>query len=183
MAKALTAAESQYVNWLLLTDAQRLATGLPSTQAEWGALHGVPTRTLRSWILKTHVAEELATRRRQLAAQVGGDASVPLAGAGVSPEMLLAGMAATVQDGAGDPAAEFAAARQMLLGLVSKGDKSALELWFKTFGKPYVEAEQAAFKSDFRDLGTDELHDKILALLPDDALHAELARRAERAAA
>jgi hypothetical protein len=178
VTKPLTSKESAFVNWLLLTDAQRLATSQPATQQAWGDLHGVPDRTLRSWKSKPHVAAEIDKRRLQLAAQVSSDAGLsPTAmDVGVSPEILLATMATTAGGSTGVEA-EYAAARQMLLSLVSKGDKNALDLWFKTFGKPFVEAEQAAFKSDFRELSNDELAARTAALLPDAVLTAELARR------
>lgn len=166
-----------YVNWLLMTNAQRVGTGQPETDVEWGNLHGVADRTLRDWKKRPEFIEELEKRRAQLKAQIVDGADV-YATAGVSPELVLAQLATAGQDANTDAAAaEFAAARQMLLGLVAKGDKNALDLWFKTFGKPFIEAEQAAFKSDFRDLSNEELAARIVKLLPVELLVQELAAR------
>ena len=176
---ALTSKQIAFINWLLMTDLQRISLNLPESQVAFGKLHAVSERTLRNWKNANHFQEELQRRRVQLQTEWNPESSGAAAiEAGVSPEVVLARIATSESPVMNAGEAEYAAVRQMLVGLIGKGDKNALELWLRNFGKPFIEAEQAAFKSDFRELSNEQLQARIVSLLPTKLLEAELAERA-----
>jgi hypothetical protein len=61
--------------------------------------------------------------------------------------------------------------------MAASGDKTAIDTYFKTYGKSFVEEETAARKSDFRDLDTEDLINRVLLLIEDERLIYEVEAR------
>jgi hypothetical protein len=154
----------EYVEWLLLDHTQRLAGSLPTTDAQWAEAKGVGYRTLRNWKARPDFKEKLEKRREQNAMRLTAGSTVASA-----PKYVVA-------DGSAE--GDYAAIRAKLITMAAAGDKSALETYFRTFGKSFVEEENASRKSDFRDWDDAQLIERVVQLVPVEALEAELARRA-----
>jgi hypothetical protein len=59
------------------------------------------------------------------------------------------------------------------------GDRANAELYFKTYGKAYVDEELANRKSDFREMDIEQLYARVLALVPMSKIEAEVSKRTE----
>ena len=51
------------------------------------------------------------------------------------------------------------------------------EIYFKTYGKTYVDEEQAARKADFREQDISQLYARVLALVPTEVIKDEIQKR------
>ena len=76
-----------------------------------------------------------------------------------------------------DDTAEYAQIKQKLVERAKQGDRASAELYFKTYGKIFVDEEIASRRSDFRELDTDALYDRVLALVPLEKIEAEIQKR------
>lgn len=167
MARNETVKEA-YVEWLLLTDGQRATSGLPVTEAAFAAAKGVGESTLRRWKRDPAFQENLKSRQQALA--VRHSPGLPVTGTPMADRIAA-------PQGASAAELQFLAAKTVLEDLIASKDKNALDLYFKTFGKSFVEAEQQAHKSDFAALDDTALVTRTLAHIPTPALQAEIDRR------
>ena len=152
----------EYLEWLLLDRFQRAAAGLPESDVEWGKAKGVATRTLRSWKSDEDFTARLEERQTQQAARL-------TPGATVTAGSYVAG------DGSAD--GDYLAIRAKLITMAAAGDKTAIDTYFKTYGKSFVEEENASRKSDFRDWEDEQLVGRLLEFLSDETVFAEADRR------
>lgn len=118
---------------------------VPATDSEWGDAHGVAARTLRRW--------------KQ------------------DPIFVAMRTAVTVSEPVEDDGSDEASYRAVKAQLVTGargGNAKALELYFKTYGKPYVEEEVAARTLDLENLELPGLVIRALVALAPDELKKEL---------
>lgn len=155
--------KKEYIEWLILDKHQRVIAGLPDTDIEWANLKGVGSRTLRGWKANEEFQKELEARRSELVKR--------------SPGATLSDTAKVAVESDGSDESDYYAIKAKLIQRAAAGDKSALDTYFRTYGKQFVDDEVAARKSDFRDLDIEELYSKVLSFVPTDKLIEELASR------
>lgn len=120
-----------------------------ATEEDWAAANGVTARTLRRW---KSDPEFVALR-----ASLGGAPTVE----------------ADVKDDGSDEASYRAVKAQLVAG-ARGGNAKALELYFKTYGKPFVEEEVAARTLDVENLELPSLVARAVAALSADELESAL---------
>lgn len=155
--------KKEYIEWLILDKHQRVIAGLPDTDTEWAALKGIGSRTLRIWKTNEDFKQALDARQKELVKR--------------SPGATLSATAKVAVESDGTDESDYIAIKAKLIQRAAAGDKSALDTYFRTYGKQFVDDEVAARKSDFRDLDIEDLYSKVLSLVPSDKLIEELARR------
>ena len=134
-----------FIQWL---DASPL-TRVPSTEEEWGAANGVTDRTLRRW--------------KQDPAFVA-----------LREEMGVVAVAPTVVADDGSDEASYRVVKAKLVEGARGGNPKALELYFKTYGKPFVEDEVAARSLDLENMELPGLVARAVASLAPDELESHL---------
>ncbi len=155
--------KGEYIEWMLLDKHQRAIANLPASDTEWAKAKGVADRTLRNWKSDPEINSRIESRQREQALRL--------------PGATVSGPTSFGVANSEEPESEYQLIKTKLLQMAAAGDKSALDTYFRTYGKTYVEEENAARKSDFRDLDTEDLYTRVLALIPDDRLEAELLSR------
>lgn len=155
--------KDEYIEWMLLDKHQRAIANLPSSDTEWAKAKGVADRTLRNWKSDPEITARIESRQREQALRL--------------PGATVSGPTSFGVANSDEPESEYQLIKTKLLQMAAAGDKSALDTYFRTYGKSYVEEETAARKSDFRELDTEDLYSRVLALIPDDRLEAELNQR------
>lgn len=172
----------QYLDWLLLSRRDRLLNQLPTTDKQWGDQHAVSTRTLRRWRMadpEFQAMLEVQKRLRigPLPAQKLDRNRTPIRIDGANGSGYVLDEPSGLQGQPTTAEVEYAEMRQLLADLAKKGDRSALKLWFDTYGKPWIESEQAQHTSEFHALGDKELAEVTLDLIDPEIVAASLARR------
>ena len=146
----------ELVVWLATPPSSR---GAVSTEEEWAAAHDTTARTVRRWKQDPKFAELQEAYRKRLevreAARAAGEPDV-------------------VEDGDGDEKSYLKVKAKLIEGAAS-GNPKYMDLYFKTYGKPFVEEEAAARTTDLVALDLDELIVKTVSLLDPKSLARELA--------
>ena len=144
------------VVWLATPPSSR---GSISTEEEWAVAHDTTTRTMRRWKQDPKFVEMQEAYQKRLdvreAARVAGE-----------PEI--------VADVDGDEKSYLQVKAKLIEGAAS-GNPKYMDLYFKTYGKPFVEEEAAARTTDLVALDLDELIVKTVSLLDPKSLARELA--------
>jgi hypothetical protein len=112
--------------------------GKVDTEVAWAEAHSLTTRTLRRW--KT--LPEFEARRLELVGSV------------VEPKSLAADTGTGV---AASDEADYFVVKAALLEGAKNGNPKYLDLYFKTYGKPFVEEEAASRASDLSVVELEEL--------------------------
>jgi hypothetical protein len=155
---------NEFLEWMLLDRVQRGANNLPKSEAEWARRNGLTARTLHGWKNRPDFIERLEKRRGEAAQRI------------LTPEgSALGARVFAVHDNSDE--SDYAQIKSRLIAMAASGDKTAIDTYFKTYGKSFVEEETAARKSDFRDLDTDELINRALSLIEDERLIFEVESR------
>jgi hypothetical protein len=137
----------EFIVWSLVPSSARN----PRTQEEWAAEHGVTDRTVRRW--KTSPA--FVARQHELSSKLGEASSKQSA---VAPFV----------DGADED--EYRLVKSRLLEGAKSGNQKSMELYFRTYGKPFVEEEVAARSTDFADADLPVLIAEAAAAVAADCL-------------
>jgi hypothetical protein len=156
--------QNEYIEWLLLDKHQRAVAGLPTSDIEWAKVKGITDRTLRTWKQNDDFIAKFENRQREQALKLPGATTLAVKPSGNVEKV-------------DDDTAEYALIKQKLVERAKSGDRASAELYFKTYGKIFVDEEVASRRSDFRDLDTDALYDRVLALVPVEKIEAELEKR------
>ncbi len=119
-----------FLVWSLKTPSER---GVVATETAWAEKHGVSTRTLRRW--KT--LPEFQARLTELS-EARSVTSV------------------TAGSGTGDEG-DYQIVKAALVEGAKEGNPKYLELYFKTYGKPFVEEEAASRSADLAGLDLEDL--------------------------
>ena len=155
--------QNEYIEWLLLDKHQRAVASLPSSDIEWAKVKDITDRTLRTWKQNDQFIKKFENRQREQALSLPG-----------ATALAIKPSANGVKD---DDTVEYAMIKQKLVERAKQGDRASAELYFKTYGKIFVDEEAATRRSDFRDMDTNALYDRVLARVPQEKIEAELARR------
>ena len=128
-----------------------------STQAEWASAHGISDRAVRKW--KSNPA--FVERQRDMASRFSG----------VAREVVEAELS-----GGGDET-DYQLVKSKLVEQAKQGNAKAVELYFRTYGKPFVEEEAASRQSDFANVDLDVLVSRALTAVGDELVAAALRER------
>jgi len=145
----------EFIMWSRTPDAER---GPVSTEEEWAASKGLTSRTLRRW----KQSEAFAARRDQLLSRFGG---VP-----VAEEADIVSLDS-------DDERSYLAVKSKLIDGAKEGNPKYLELYFKTYGKPFVEEELASRSGDLASEDLPALVAEALAAVGEDLVVAALRER------
>ena len=180
----------EFMHWLLMPGRTRKVEGLPTSQREYADWKGRSEKTLTRWKKDPEFraaleAEETARARAALGGAVSSTRQVDGRVGGVEgpkDARLRDRPAYRPLDGseaAGpvDLVETHARVLELLSSEVSEGNVRAAELWFKTLGKPFVEAEQAG-AGPMDGLSDVELAEAATDLLGDAAFDELVSRRA-----
>lgn len=144
MSEKINPKKRAFALWLSSPEGTRAI----ATEEEWAAANGVNTRTLRRWKQEPEFAA--------LRASLGGAPTVEV----------------EVDDGSDE--ASYRAVKAQLVAGARSGNAKALELYFKTYGKPFVEEEVAARTLDLENLELPSLVARAVAALSADELESAL---------
>jgi hypothetical protein len=125
-----------------------------ATQAAWAAAHGLSDRAVRKW--KSQPA--FIARQEDMAARFSG----------VAREVVEAELS-----GGGDET-DYQLVKSKLVEQAKQGNAKAVELYFRTYGKPFVEEEAASRQSDFANSDLDVLVAQALTAVGADLVAAAL---------
>lgn len=114
----------EFILWSLLPDVER---GAVSSEEEWAANHNMTSRTIRRW-----KQNPMFVARREELSKVA------------SVSRIVDVDAADLSGDEGD----YRVVKSTLVQGAKTGNPKYLELYFKTYGKPFVEEEAAARVSD-----------------------------------
>lgn len=145
MSEKMNPKKRAFAQWLASPEGTRAI----ATEEDWAAANGTTARTLRRW---KQEPEFVALR-----ASFGGAPTVE----------------AHVEDDGSDEASYRAVKAQLVAG-ARGGNAKALELYFKTYGKPFVEEEVAARTLDLENLELPSLVARAAAALAADELESAL---------
>jgi hypothetical protein len=144
---------SDYIQWLLTPEQER---GQLVSAAAWGRAFGVNDRTLRRW----KALPEFQALYDEAAAKVAhlAPTSTPLEGdldvsGEVSPDL-----------------SDYRVVKSALLKGAKSGNPKFLELYFRTYGKPFVEEEVASRSTDLAGMDLDALVAAAVAAVDWDVL-------------
>lgn len=126
-----------FIVWSLKSPTER---GAINTETAWAEKHGVSTRTLRRW--KT--TPEFQERAAEL-----GEAKA------------AGGSTVTAETGTADEG-DYQVVKAALVEGAKSGNPKYLELYFKTYGKPFVEEEAASRTSDLTGMDLEDLVSRAL---------------------
>lgn len=143
----------EFILWSLTPDVSR---GAVSTEVEWARVKGISDRTLRRW--KDN--PEFVARRDELS-KVSQVARVADAVAGVSE-------VTSVDEG------DYQVVKATLVEGAKTGNPKYLELYFKTYGKPFVEEEVAARSASLAGEDLDVLVAEALVVLGEELVAEKL---------
>jgi hypothetical protein len=160
--------QNEYIEWLLLDKHQRAIAGLPTSDVAWAKVKGVNERTVRQWKKHPRFIEKYENRVREKAMALPGATALAL-----TPSQLNAQ--------GKDDRNEHEMIKAKLIERAMSGDRASAELYFKTYGKAFVDEEMANRKSDFRELDISALYDRVLSLVPVAVLEEFLAKKGAEA--
>ena len=156
---------NEFIEWYLLDKHTKIVNNLPINIARWSKAKGITDRTVRNWMANPEFLERIENRRKEL--------SMSLPGATASAVTAIAVLKANKDDDKSDY-------EKIKAGLVERalaGDRVSSEIYFKTYGKTYVDEEQAARKADFREQDISQLYARVLALVPTEVIKDEIQKR------
>lgn len=170
--------------------------GLPRTHDEWAKLKGITARTLRRWRnedepFKARMVLEKDLRAKQdkrpnsslmRRSAIGGIPPSPRrratidAEAGEDPELIDPDVVAQrlIEEADGDEGYAVYLSIKQDLEAQAQEDLRAKELYLKTFGSIFVEAEKQQRDSDWSSLSDAQLVSEVLTLIGSNAVEAWL---------
>jgi hypothetical protein len=137
--------QDKFMHWLRLPEAQR---GDIRSIAEWGRRHGVTDRTLRRW----KNDPELLERAQRPAAPATSPSPEPTSG----------------------DEADYQVVKAALVEGAKGGNPKYLEMYLRTYGKPFIEEEVASRATDLSGMDLDELVARAVSTLSPTALETHL---------
>lgn len=129
MAKSTADLKKAFLVWSLKTPSER---GAIDTETAWAEKHGVTTRTLRRWKSLPEFQEQVGEIKEARNVTAVTEASSPDEG-------------------------DYQVVKAALVQGAKEGNPKYLELYFKTYGKPFVEEEAASRSADLSNLDLEDL--------------------------
>jgi hypothetical protein len=164
--------QNEYIEWCLTDKHQRAVMGLPSSDVEWAKVKGISDRTIRQWKQNEKFIAKYENRQKEIELSLPGATALA-----TSPKAGKATRSASPGSVSGDDSNDYNVIKNKLVERAMSGDRASAELYFKTYGKLYVDEEAASRRSDFRDADVDFLYERVLTLVPLDKIEAELEKR------
>lgn len=143
--------------WLETPPSRR---GSVTSEAKWAEKNGVATRTLRRWKQDPEFVMVWEATKARLAEEV--------------PEVPEASVLEV--DGLSDESSYLMVKSKLIEGAAS-GNPKYMDLYFKTYGKPFVEEEAAARSADLASFEFEDLVLDAVTTLGRDALAVGLRKR------
>lgn len=147
MSSKTTDLQNAFIVWSLKSPSER---GAVDTETAWAEKHGITTRTLRRW--KT--LPEFQARLAELS-EARSVTSV------------------TEQVASADEG-DYQIVKAALVEGAKQGNPKYLELYFKTYGKPFVEEEAASRSSDLTGLDLEDLVSRALVAVGPELVAGQL---------
>jgi hypothetical protein len=142
---------ADYISWMLTPEHLR---GTVTTDAAWARKHNVTDRTLRRWKTLPEFNALYEAMKAGVVANLAPSQSTSL------PE----------SDANGGDEADYRMVKSALLEGAKKGNPKYLELYFRTYGKPFVDEEVAARSADLAGMDLDDLVSRALAAVDPETL-------------
>lgn len=138
----------EYILWLATPEHQR---GVLTSEEAWAKANGISSKTTRRWRKNPEFLDRQKTLTKTLTAKVGAVAVFEDDNIEIDSEER-----------------DYKLVKSKLVESAKEGSLKAQELYMKTYGKTWVEEEQASRVSDFSNMDTEELVAKAaLAVNPD----------------
>jgi hypothetical protein len=138
-----------FIIWSLGSEVER---GAVTSEAEWSRVKGVSDRTVRRW--KDN--PEFVLRREEILLSRGS--AVPVA------------VEAVPSDGGSVDEGDYLVVKNTLVEGAKSGNPKYLDMYFRTYGKPFVEEEIAARSASFAGEDLSVLVAEAVVLLGEDVL-------------
>lgn len=175
----------EYASWLATPRRLRVRLGLPVAKVDFADMKGVSVRTLNRWE-KLESFQDLVLQRKQELAGGGVNAAVAVGPPRAvshrrGKEKFLPPEPVSLED---DPVFDvrlspdeqrYQQVKDTLVQMAMDGNQSAIDLYMKHYGRPFVEAEQQS-SAMFANLSDDDLVDAICRMLGVEAISGFLAR-------
>lgn len=133
--------------WSLLPESGRDTLGLPASNKAWSAAKGLNRRTVDRWFGDPGFVELRDQCVKVMLTWVDDPDRA---------ERLESGT---------DEESDFRRVKDQLVSQAMAGDPRSQDLYFKTFGKAFVEAESERLSGQFSELDDDELTNELLSLV------------------
>jgi hypothetical protein len=143
----------EFILWSLTPDVSR---GAVSTEVEWARVKGISDRTLRRW--KDN--PEFAARREELSR--------------VSQVTRVAAATSSVTEVTSADEGDYQVVKATLVDGAKSGNPKYLDLYFRTYGKPFVEEEVAARSASLAGEDLDVLVAEALIVLGEELVAQKL---------
>jgi len=153
-----------FASWLVMDNNQRRDHNLPTTKKAFAELYDTNDRQLRRWTKEDESFADLVEKKRESLAARSTNR--------FAPEELIKKEAES-----GDPDAMWEVFETTLLNGLSKGDHQFANIFARTMGKPYIEAMERQFQSDWRDLSMEEMWEELEPFLSDMQMATALRKR------
>jgi hypothetical protein len=141
----------KYIDWVLLPEIDK---GEITTESEWATANSISDRTIRRWKQNEKFKQRFEER--------SGSSSLSN-GEGIAKRDV------SKKEGTGDEQ-DYKVVKSRLIEGAKNGNLKAQELYLKTYGKPFVEEEQAARTTDLSGMELEKLVLKSLETLGIDPI-------------
>jgi hypothetical protein len=186
-AKAKNNVKMEYASWLATPKRLKQSLGLPSSKAAFASMKGVNQRTLNRWESQEDFQKYVEQRRVELShaapnstvTAVGPPrpATDPRVSARLEPPPVAKNSDDPVWDEALSPDEQrYAQVKDTLIRAAMDGNQSAMDLYMKHYGRPFIEAEQK-MGSQFPNMSDDELISEIFRLVGTERITQHLAHQ------
>lgn len=149
----------EYAMWCALDKRQRRTAGLPTTQKEFAEKHHVNARTLNRWSKEEEFQQLVADFRPAEAPEE------PAPTPDTKPDVALD---------------DYREVREALVDKAKTGDRQAMDLYMKHYGKPFIEEEHAERTSSFQEFSDEALVAAVVDAAGSDLVERVLYQRAGR---
>lgn len=185
-APAKHGVRNEYAAWVATPKRLKTSLHLPDTKRAFAEMKGVSERTLQRW----EKQESFQTLVEQQKLRLSGAATNATVSAIGPPRPVTHGTALknlaplepvmpeddpVYEESLSDEELGYRQVKDTLLSMARDGSSQAIDLYMKHYGKPFVEAEQAANRM-FPGMSDEELVSEVCRLLGKDAMSAYLAR-------
>lgn len=158
----------EFADWLLMDRGEKLRQGIVTTEQEFGAARGITNRTLYNWKNDPDFLELVEERRvARVAALVPNVVTMDKKN---RQRLGLESAAPDPTDAARESEEQYHRLRQLLYEQAARGDAKSIDLWFRLYGKPFVEAENASAMGDLARMSDDDLLANIVQMLPSPSI-------------
>jgi len=165
----------EYGSWLAMPRRLKQSLGLPASKAAFANMKGVNQRTLNRWENDEEFQKYVEQRKVELANAAPNSAVAAVGPPRAAQDPRVAGRleparpATLTDDPVWDEALSpdeqrYAQVKDTLVRSAMEGNQSAIDLYMKHYGRPFIEAEQKA-GSRFPEMSDDDLAAEVVRLV------------------